>query len=221
MLAACHRDKLLCYHGEWRHLLAQPVDSCCHRYSGLDGSSTGRETHIGFLQDERVDKDSKEKPLFVCWTNDNNHDTQRSHACGSHAPGLWWNMILRRSWSPQVMLSLYFWRRGIKISSHFSATVVMSFWKDRNTAIRGDVCHFDSRNHKPAILTNQLFGEHFPSTQREWFSCQRALWEALASNYKSDLRWSTLVVQHSYFSDYYTENHLLYSFVFKPVQWML
>lgn len=48
-LGACHHGKLPCYHGEWRHLPVQPLDSCCHRHSGLDGSSTGRETHTGFL----------------------------------------------------------------------------------------------------------------------------------------------------------------------------
>lgn len=50
-------------------------------------------------------------------------------------PGLWWKMMLRRSWSPQVMLSLYFWRRGIRISSHFSTAVVMSFWEKKRKFI--------------------------------------------------------------------------------------
>lgn len=49
------------------------------------------------------------------------------HTIKIFLPGLWWNMMLRRSWSPQVILSLYFWRRGIKISSQGSNIVVMSF----------------------------------------------------------------------------------------------
>lgn len=49
-LAACDRGKLLCYHGERRHRFAPPLYSCCHRCSGLDGSSTGRGTHTGSLE---------------------------------------------------------------------------------------------------------------------------------------------------------------------------
>lgn len=42
-------------------------------------------------------------------------------------PGLWWNMMFSRSWSPHVILSLYFCRSGISKSSQLRRTGVMSF----------------------------------------------------------------------------------------------
>lgn len=43
-------------------------------------------------------------------------------------PGLSWNMMFKRSWSPQVIFSLYFCRSGMRSSPHRSGTEVISFW---------------------------------------------------------------------------------------------
>lgn len=86
-------------------------------------------------------------------------------------PGLWWKMILRRSWSPQVMLSLYFWSRGMSSSSQWSPTDVMSFCRDGhvNTNVQFFIRHettVGERGHPVACegtaLPRDYLEEHAP-----------------------------------------------------------
>lgn len=88
-------------------------------------------------------------------------------------------MILRRSWSPQVMLSLYFWSRGMRSSSQRSPTDVMSFCQHKHVLHNSLTDAFTVSGHCHVLELNPDFStEHLQQKED-------ILWPTKAAHYYS------------------------------------